>query len=58
MQKAGLFTHHARAIDCFSKVFLRDLAVSALWPQVSVLLAVGLGLFLIARRVARRWEFA
>jgi len=58
MQKAGLFTINAWAIDGFTKVFWRDLPVSALWPQVSVLLAVGLGLFLIARRVARRWEFA
>jgi ABC-2 type transport system permease protein len=58
MQKAGLFTINAWAIDGFTKVFWRDLPITALWPQVSVLLAVGLGLFLIARRVARRWEFA
>jgi ABC-2 type transport system permease protein len=58
MQKAGLFTINAWAIDGFTKVFWRDLPVSALWPQVSVLLAVGVGLFLIARRVARRWETA
>jgi ABC-2 type transport system permease protein len=58
MQKAGLFTINAWAIDGFTKVFWRDLPVTALWPQVSVLLAVGIGLFLIARRIARRWEFA
>ena len=29
----------------------------ALWPQVVVLLGIGTALFLIARRVARRWEF-
>jgi ABC-2 type transport system permease protein len=58
MQKAGLFTINAWAIDGFTKVFWRDLPVTALWPQVSVLLAVGLVLFLIARRIARRWEFA
>jgi ABC-2 type transport system permease protein len=58
MQKAGLFTINAWAIDGFTKVFWRDLPVSALWPQVAVLLAVGVGLFLIARRVARRWETA
>jgi ABC-2 type transport system permease protein len=58
MQKAGLFTINAWAIDGFTKVFWRDLPVTALWPQVSVLLAVGLALFLIARRIARRWEFA
>ena len=58
MQKAGLFTINAWAIDGFTKVFWHDLPVTALWPQVSVLLAIGFGLFVIARRIARRWEFA
>jgi ABC-2 type transport system permease protein len=58
IQKAGLFTINAWAIDGFTKVFWRDLPVSALWPQVSVLVAVGVALFLIARRAARRWESA
>lgn len=58
MQKAGLFTINAWAIDGFTKVFWRDLPVSQLWQQVSVLLAIGIGLFLIARRIARRWESA
>ena len=58
MQKAGLLTINAWAIDGFTKVFWRDLPVSALWPQVAVLLGIGTALFLIARRVARRWEFA
>ncbi len=58
MQKAGLFTINAWAIDGFTKVFWRDLPVTALWPQVGVLLTTGIVLFLIARRVARRWEFA
>lgn len=58
MQKAGLLTINAWAIDGFTKVFWRDLPVTALWPQVAVLVAVGVGLFLIARRVARRWEIA
>jgi ABC-2 type transport system permease protein len=58
MQKAGLFTINAWAIDGFTKVFWRDLPVAALWPQVGVLLTVGTALFLIARRIARRWEFA
>ena len=58
MQKAGLFTINAWAIDGFTKVFWRDLPVTELWPQVSVLLAVGIVLFLIARRIARRWEYA
>jgi ABC-2 type transport system permease protein len=58
MLKAGLFTINAWAIDGFTKVFWRDLPVSELWPQVGVLLAVGIALFLIARRIARRWEYA
>jgi ABC-2 type transport system permease protein len=58
MQKAGLFTINAWAIDGFTKVFWRDLPVTALWPQVAVLLGIGVTLFLIARRIARRWEFA
>jgi ABC-2 type transport system permease protein len=58
MQKAGLWTINAWAIDGFTKVFWRDLTVRELWPQVGVLLAVGIVLFVISRRIARRWEFA
>lgn len=58
MQKAGLLTINAWAIDGFTKVFWRDLPVTDLWPQVSVLVGIGVVLFLIARRVARRWEYA
>jgi ABC-2 type transport system permease protein len=58
MQKAGLFTINAWAIDGFTKVFWRDLPVQELRPQVSILLAIGIVLFVIARRIARRWEFA
>lgn len=58
VQKAGLFTINAWAIDGFTKVFWRDLPITALWPQVSVLLAVAVVLFVVARRIARRWEYA
>jgi ABC-2 type transport system permease protein len=58
IQKAGLFTINAWAIDGFTKVFWRDQPISALWPQVSVLLATAVVLFFIARRIARRWEYA
>jgi ABC-2 type transport system permease protein len=56
LQKAGLFTINGWAIDGFTKVFWYDEPVVHLWQQVSVLIAVGLALFLIARRAARRWE--
>jgi ABC-2 type transport system permease protein len=58
IQKAGLFTINAWAIDGFTKVFWRDLPVQELWQQVGVLLAVGIVLFLAARRFARRWDSA
>jgi ABC-2 type transport system permease protein len=58
MQKAGLLTINAWAIDGFTKVFWRDEPISHLWPQVLVLLVVGIALFLIARKLARRWEFS
>ena len=56
MQKAGLLTINAWAIDGFTKVFWRDEPLSHLWPQVLVLVAVGAVLFAIARSAARRWE--
>jgi ABC-2 type transport system permease protein len=58
MQKAGLLTINAWAIDGFTKVFWRDEPISHLWPQVAVLLMVAVVLFAIARRLARRWEYA
>lgn len=58
MQKAGLLTINAWAIDGFTKVFWRDEPVSHLWQQVLVLVIVGIALFAIARRLARRWEFS
>jgi ABC-2 type transport system permease protein len=58
MQKAGLLTINAWAIDGFTKVFWRDEPISHLWPQVLVLLGVGIVLCGIARRLARRWEYS
>jgi ABC-2 type transport system permease protein len=58
MQKAGLLTINAWAIDGFTKVFWRDEPVTHLWPQVMVLLVTAAALFLIARRLSRRWEYA
>jgi ABC-2 type transport system permease protein len=56
MQKAGLLTLNAWAIDGFTKVFWRDEPLRALWPQVLVLLGAGIVLLAFARRLARRWE--
>ena len=57
MQKAGLLTINAWAIDGFTKTFWRDEPVAHLWPQVAVLLVAGAVLFAIARRLSRRWEY-
>ena len=58
IQKAGLLTLNAWAIDGFLKVFWREEPVVNLWPQVLVLCAIGTVLFLAARRIARRWDGA
>jgi ABC-2 type transport system permease protein len=58
MQKVGLLTFNAWAIDGYTKVFWRDEPVLHLAPQVAVLIGAGMALFLIARRFARRWEYA
>jgi ABC-2 type transport system permease protein len=58
MKTAGLFTFNAWAIDGYTKVFWRDEPVSHLAPQVAVLIGSGMILFLIARRFARKWEYA
>jgi ABC-2 type transport system permease protein len=56
IQKIGLLTINAWAIDGFLKVFWREEPLAHLWPQVTVLLSAAILLFLIARRLARRWE--
>jgi ABC-2 type transport system permease protein len=58
IKKAGLFTINGWAIDGFTKVFWYDEPVSHLWQQASVLIAIGVVLFFLARRFARRWESA
>jgi ABC-2 type transport system permease protein len=56
MQKMGLVTFNAWALDGYIKVFWRNQPVTALWPQVGVLLLL-CALFLYAARMfARRWE--
>ncbi len=58
MQKIGLITLNAWALDGFQKIFWRDEPVWAIWPQVLVLTGLGVAFFLVARRVAERWEAA
>lgn len=56
MQKMGLVTFNAWALDGYIKVFWRDAPLLALWPQVAMLVAL-CGVFLaVARVAARRWE--
>jgi len=58
MQKFGLLTFNAWALDGYLKVFWRNAPIAALWPQVLVLTALT-GVFLaLARTFARRWETA
>jgi ABC-2 type transport system permease protein len=56
MQKFGLITLNAWAIDGFQKIFWRELPVWTIWPQVLVLAGLAILFFVVARRVARRWE--
>ena len=58
VQKIGLVTLNAWAIDGFMKVFWRDEPLVALLPQVAFLVAAAVVLFSLARRLARRWEAA
>ncbi len=58
VQKFGLITLNAWAIDGFLKVFWRDAPLTALAPQVAFLVGAAVVLFTLARRLARRWEVA
>jgi ABC-type multidrug transport system permease subunit len=58
MQKMGLVTFNAWALDGYLKVFWRNAPIWQLWPQAAVLVALT-GVFLgLARLLARRWERA
>jgi ABC-2 type transport system permease protein len=58
MQKVGLVTFNAWALDGYLKVFWRDAPLSHLWPQVLVLGGLAIAFLAIARVLARRWESA
>jgi ABC-2 type transport system permease protein len=58
MQKMGLVTFNAWALDGYLKVFWRDAPIWQLWPQVGVLVLLTAAFLSVARLLARRWERA
>jgi ABC-2 type transport system permease protein len=58
MQKVGLVTFNAWALDGYLKVFWRHAPLWQLWPQVGVLLSLTAVFFGLSRLLARRWETA
>ena len=56
MQKVGLVTFNAWALDGYLKVFWREAKLIELWPQVAVLAGLTLVFLGVARTLARRWE--
>ena len=56
MQRIGLVTFNAWALDGYLKVFWREAPLTALWPQVAVLTGISVVLLAIARGLARKWE--
>ena len=58
MQRFGLFTFNAWALDGYLKVFWRNAAIWQLWPQVLVLSILAAVFLTLARTFARRWEAA
>ena len=56
MDKLGLLTFNAWAIDGYQKIFWYETGLLSLWPQVLFLVGLTVvGLF-VARAFARRWE--
>jgi ABC-2 type transport system permease protein len=58
MQKAGLVAFNTWALDGYTKVFWREAPLTALAPQLGVLLAWFVAFAIAARLLARRWERA
>jgi ABC-2 type transport system permease protein len=58
MQKLGLVTFNAWALDGYLKVFWRNAPIWQLWPQVLVLTGLATVFMVLARTFARRWEAA
>lgn len=56
MQKMGLVTFNAWALDGYIAVFWRNARVAELWPQLAVLGTLTVVFLALARMFARRWE--
>jgi linearmycin/streptolysin S transport system permease protein len=56
MQKIGLVTFNAWALDGYLKVFWRGAPLVDLWPQAAVLATLAAVFLVLARLLARRWE--
>lgn len=57
MIRVGYFTFNSWAIEGYQKIFWRDEPIRSLGPEVTVLVASGVVLFLLARWFARKWEY-
>jgi ABC-2 type transport system permease protein len=56
MQRMGLLTFNAWALDGYLKVFWRNAPITALWPQLLVLTGLAAAFLSLARTLAVRWE--
>ncbi|MEM6689185.1 MAG: ABC transporter permease [Planctomycetota bacterium] len=56
LQKAGLWTFNAWALDGYNKIFWRELPLEMLLPQLGVLCISGMVFLIIARLMAIRWQ--
>ncbi len=58
IQKAGLWTFNAWALEGFNKVFWRELTIDNIGTELAVLTASGAIFIVLARMFAIRWERA
>jgi ABC-2 type transport system permease protein len=56
LRAIGQWTFNAWALDGYDKVFWRELPITELWPQLTVLMFTGVVLLVLARIGALRWE--
>jgi ABC-2 type transport system permease protein len=56
VQKFGLVTFNAWALDGYQAVFWRDASFLSIWPQVLAIAIFAAVFYLMARILARRWE--